>query len=107
MDTATIAIIVSALGVIFSLIFNLVAVNRNNKQETKEKATSIAVLNSDMGYVKSGIDDIKAKQSDTDNAMRDFATRVTQAEDSAKSAHHRLDNHETRIVQLEHDRDKE
>ena len=105
MDTATIAIIISAFGLILSLVFNLLSVNRNNKHETEEKATSIAVLNSDMGYVKSGIDDIKMKQGDTDNIMRELTKKVTQVEDSTKSAHHRLDNHESRIISLERDKE--
>lgn len=102
MDTAIIAVIISAIGLIVTLIFNVMSVNRNGKQDTEEKATSIAVLNSDMGYVKSGIDDIKLKQGTTDNILRDLTSKVTKAEDSAKSAHHRIDMHEVRIVKLEH-----
>lgn len=102
MDISTIAIIISALGLGITLIFNVISANRNGKQDTEEKATSIAVLNSDMGYVKSGIDDIKLKQGSTDNILRDLTSKVTKAEDSAKSAHHRIDMHEARIVKLEH-----
>ena len=102
MDISTLAIIISALGLVVTLIFNVISANRNGKQDTEEKATSIAVLNSDMGYVKSGIDDIKLKQGATDNILRDLTSKVTKAEDSAKSAHHRIDMHEARIVKLEH-----
>ena len=102
MDTATIALILSALGIIATLVFNIISANRNSKHDTEDKATSIAVLNSDMGYVKSGIDDIKLKQGSTDNILRDLTSKVTKAEDSAKSAHHRIDMHEARIVKLEH-----
>lgn len=102
MDISTLAIIISALGLVVTLTFNVISANRNGKQDTEEKATSIAVLNSDMGYVKSGIDDIKLKQGTTDNILRDLTSKVTKAEDSAKSAHHRIDMHEARIVKLEH-----
>lgn len=102
MDTAMTAVIISALGLVASIVFNIITSSRNNKHETEEKATSIAVLNSDMGYVKSGIDDIKLKQGTTDNILRDLTSKVTKAEDSAKSAHHRIDMHEARIVKLEH-----
>ncbi len=102
MDISTLAIIISALGLVVTLVFNVISANRNGKQDTEEKATSIAVLNSDMGYVKSGIDDIKLKQGSTDNILRDLTSKVTKAEDSAKSAHHRIDMHEARIVKLEH-----
>lgn len=102
MDTAIFAVVLSAVGIVISLIFNIVSANRNGKKDTEDKATSIAVLNSDIGYVKSGIDDIKLKQGSTDNILRDLTSKVTKAEDSAKSAHHRIDMHEARIVKLEH-----
>lgn len=97
--------IIGAIGTVSAIVFALLTAHRANKRETEDKATSIAVLNSDIGYVKSGIDDIKSKQTNTDNLMHDLTAKVTNAENSAKSAHHRLDMHEQRLVQLEHDQD--
>lgn len=100
-----IGIIIGAVGTISSIAFALYSASKANKRDTKEEATSIAVLNSDIGYVKSGIDDIKSKQTTTDNLIHDLTSKVVNAENSAKSAHHRLDMHEKRLVQLEHEQE--
>ena len=105
MNTTVFLQLLSALGTISAIVFAMIAAHRANKRDTEDKATSIAVLNSDIGYVKSGIDDIKSKQVNTDNLMHELTAKVTNAENSAKSAHHRLDMHEQRLVQLEHDQD--
>ena len=95
--------VIAAIGTISAIFFAVISFMRTNKRETEDKATSIAVLNSDIGYVKSGIDDIKQKQTVSDSMLHDLTSKVTKAEDSAKSAHHRLDLHEQRLVKLEHE----
>lgn len=97
--------IIGALGTISAITFALISAHRANKRDTEDKATSIAVLNSDIGYVKSGIDDIKQKQTNIDDSLYELNTRVSKTEDSAKSAHHRLDMHEARLVNLEHEQE--
>ena len=97
--------IIGAVGTISAITFALVSAQRANKQDTESKATSIAVINSDLGYVKSGIDDIKKKQESSDKMLTDLTAKVSQAESTAKSAHHRLDMHEARIVKLEHEQE--
>ena len=95
--------IIGAVGTVSAILFALLSAHKANKRETEDKATSIAVLNSDIGYVKSGIDDIKSKQSTTDVLIQELTSKTAHAEDSAKSAHHRLDMHEQRLVKLEHE----
>lgn len=95
--------IIGALGTLSAITFALISARRADKQDTESKATSIAVLNSDLGYVKSGIDDIKKKQDHSDTMLNNLTAKVSEVENSAKSAHHRLDMHEARIVKLEHE----
>lgn len=105
MGIGEISLIIGIIVGISGVVFSVVSAMRLNKKDTEEKATSIAVLNSDIGYVKSGIDDIKKQQGSTDSLVRDLTKQVTQAEDRAKSAHKRIDMHEQRLIKLEHDQD--
>lgn len=100
-----IGLILSGLSVTSAIIFAILTNKRADKHETEDKATSIAVINSDLGYVKSGIDRIERKQSTSDEFIRELTAKVSEAKDSAKSAHHRLDMHEARIVKLEHEQE--
>lgn len=52
------------------------------------------MLLSEIGYVKSGVDDIKAHQREQDNRHLDMVERVTAVEQSAKQAHRRIDRME-------------
>ena len=53
---------------------------------------------SDIGYIKSGIDDLKKKQDTTDERYLGLIERVKGTEDSVKSAHHRIDSLERKGV---------
>ena len=49
------------------------------------------MLLSEIGYVKSGIDDIKSHQREQDNRHLEMMERVTAVEQSVKQAHRRID----------------
>lgn len=97
--------LIGALGTISAITFAIITASRASKKAAKDDATAIAVLNSDLGYVKSGIDRIEQTQRNSDTMLHELTAQVSRAEDSAKSAHHRLDMHEARIVKLEHEQD--
>ena len=103
--TVNILTLLSVMGTISAIVFSIISAFRANKKDAKEEATAIAVLNSDLGYVKSGIDRIEQTQRTSDTLLHDLTAKVSNAENSAKSAHHRLDMHEARIVKLEHEQD--
>lgn len=92
--TAEIAIVVSIFGIVVSAVFAIISACRNSRHDSDERTAAIVGLQSDMGYVKSGIDDIKKKQWDSEQ-------KLTAAVESSKSAHKRLDEHEKRLLSLE------
>lgn len=98
--------IIALASVIFAFIFALISEIRASKRDTKNDAVAISTLNSDIGYVKSGIDDIKQKQNTTEDKLSELTIKVTNADSSAKSAHHRLDMHEARLVKIEHEKNE-
>lgn len=86
--------IVAAIGVISTIcaiIFGYAAFNRNNKTDTEDEAKRDATVLTEIGYIKSGVDDIKRKQDKQDEQYMKMAERVTAVEASAKQAHKRID----------------
>jgi len=86
--TVMIGIACSLIGV----VVGLVGAQRTRDKELREKAKEEAVVLTELGYVKSGIDDIKRKQEAQDEKYLDIAERMTKVEASAKQAHHRIDS---------------
>lgn len=86
--------IVAAIGVISTIcaiIFGYAAFNRNNKTDTEDEAKRDATVLTEIGYIKSGVDDIKRKQDKQDEQYIKMAERVTAVEASTKQAHKRID----------------
>lgn len=84
---AIIALVVGAVGIIFSFVTLL----RNKKQEDKAEGQSSGVMISDIGYIKAGVDEIKAEQKEQRKTNEELITRLTRVEESAKQAHKRID----------------
>lgn len=86
--------IVAAIGLVSTvcaIIFGYAAFNRNNKTDTEDEAKRDATVLTEIGYIKSGVDDIKRKQDKQDEQYMKMAERVTAVEASAKQAHKRID----------------
>ena len=54
-------------------------------------AKSDATVLSDIGYIKSGIDDIKTEQREQRKFNAEIVSRLVKVEESAKQAHKRID----------------
>lgn len=84
--------LVSVAASICAIVFGYVAFFRNRKTEDKEQGKEGGVLFTEIGYVKSGIDDIKRHQEKQDQQHVELIGRITRVEESAKQAHKRIDN---------------
>ena len=85
-------LLVAVLAPACAVVFGYIAMMRNKKSDTTQDARQDATVLSEIGYIKSGIDDIKAEQREQRNINMDVVTRLTAVEASAKQAHRRLDN---------------
>jgi len=79
--------ILSVISTICAIVFGYMAFARNRKKDDTEEGRNAGTMLSDIGYIKSGVDDIKAE----------VVSRITAVEESAKQAHKRLDGVEARI----------
>ena len=82
-----ISLIVGAAGI----VFGLVTLFRNKRQDDNEAGKASGTILSDIGYIKAGVDEIKAEQKEQRKTNIDFITRLTAVEESAKQAHKRID----------------
>lgn len=64
---------------------------RSQRKEHRDDGKQDGVILTEIGYIKSGVDDIKRKQERQDEKHIETITRVTAVEASAKQAHYRID----------------
>lgn len=89
-----ISIITSAiglLGTICAIIFGYMAFRRNETTDACSEAKQDGAVMTELGYIKSGVDDIKRKQDKQEQQHIEVVTRLTAVEESTKQAHHRID----------------
>ena len=88
---ATVSFVLSAIFGIGGLIFGIISAVRNKKTDDTKEAKEDGIILTELGYIKSGVDDIKHKQEEQDKKNFDFVRHLTAVEESAKQAHKRID----------------
>lgn len=96
MDWGTLGTIFGIVGVLASFVFAYLAFSRNKKRDDEGQGQQLGTIQSDLGYVKSGIDDIKKEQREQRSINQSLGERVTAVEESTKQAHKRIDHLETK-----------
>lgn len=77
-------------------IISYSAFARNKSKDDKSEGQQSGQMLTELGYIKSGIDDIKTEQREQRKINTETATRLASVEASAKQAHRRLDRIEGR-----------
>lgn len=87
------------LSVIMSLAFAgigaivaILTLRRSASKDDEEDGNTKGTILTEIGYIKSGVDDIKRHQEKQDDQYLDLRQRVTKVEASATQAHKRLDS---------------
>ena len=83
--------IVAIVGGIAGVVFGLVTLFRNKKQDDTQEGRESGTVLSDLGYIKAGVDEIKSEQKEQRKTNIEFITRLTAVEESTKQAHKRID----------------
>lgn len=86
-----VGILCSVTGIILSLIFSVLTHRRNTKNDSENAGEGRGVLQSDVGYIKAGIDDLKRENRAVNLKIDNISERVTRVEESCKQAHKRID----------------
>jgi peptidoglycan hydrolase CwlO-like protein len=93
---SVIALIVTIISVAFAIYFGLKGARRNDNTDIEKKAYEQASINVKLDQIGGDVRDIKY---DVTGVKKDFQLlneRVIKVEESAKSAHHRIDGIEER-----------
>ena len=96
----SIEIFLTALSVVSTacaIFFGYAAFKRNRKHDDEEEGKHAGSLLSDIGYIKSGVDDIKSEQKEQRKTNMEVVSMLTAVEESAKQAHKRIDSVSSRL----------
>ena len=85
--------IVSSLGMILAIVVSITTL----VSKSKEKSASDAELRVDIKYIRENVDSTNKLVKSLDEKIGGIDTRLARVEESAKSAHKRIDNIETKI----------
>ena len=89
----TISIIIAVVGCLLSVIAFFIGRQSASKQEGREAGQML----SEMGYLKSGIDDIKAEIKEQRKTYEALQNRVTIVERDLKTVFNKLDEIKERV----------
>lgn len=92
-----IAVLVSVIGGAAGVIFGIVTLFRNKRKDDEAGGKRDGIVLTELGYIKSSVDDIKRKQDKQDEQTVNFLRELSEVKESAKSAHKRIDTLEERI----------
>lgn len=99
--TIEISVLVGIVSVAFAVYFGLKSNRRNDVKDIEEKAARDTKINIKLDDISSDVKDIKQDLSSMSKRVDEIDKRVVIVEQSAKSAHKRLDG----IVGQKEDRD--
>ena len=85
------AIIISALSLIFGVYSGMAAIRRNNKSDNRREASEMTMVIVKLEDISSGISEIKTDLRNVKGDIKEITERLIVAEQSVKQAHERLD----------------
>lgn len=89
--------LISIIGGIAGIVFGVITYARNRRQDNTDEGKRTGAIMSELGYIKSGVDDVKRKQEKSDDTIMGFMKELTAVQESTKQAHKRIDGLEERI----------
>ena len=82
--------ILAVVGTVCSIVFGYLAFTRNKTHDERGEGQQTGTILTELGYVKSGVDDIKAETREQRKVNTELYSRLTAVESSAKQAHQRI-----------------
>ena len=85
-------IIIGMASALFGILLGAIGLKRTFKNDIKEESNSQTKFEMQLNYISRGVDDIKLDMKMQDNKINGVIERVAKVEESAKSAHKRIDD---------------
>lgn len=86
-EVISVGLLCTALGVSISYF----TFRRNSNKDIKEDASKDGEVKTTLAYISKGVDEIRIDIKAQDRKISDISERLIRVEESAKSAHKRLD----------------
>lgn len=86
-----ITVLISLLCAVGGFTLSYAAHRRTSKKEASEDGKVDGIMLTELGYIKSRVDDIKQNQKLQEERYVQLAIQITSVEAAAKQAHKRLD----------------
>jgi hypothetical protein len=86
-----IQVFISIIATLGGFLLAYFTFSRNKAKDEKSEGQVTGQVLTELGYIKGGIDDIKAEQREQRKINTEFYSRLSAVEASTKSAHHRID----------------
>lgn len=94
--TIEVAILLSGVSLGFAIFFGLKGMRRNQKKDDAEEASTMTTVIVKLENISAGISEIKAEMNNLKCDLREQRERLVIVEESAKSAHKRIDEMKTK-----------
>ncbi|MHC1683404.1 MAG: hypothetical protein AB6733_10690 [Clostridiaceae bacterium] len=78
----------------FGALISFLTYRKSESKEVKEDGTKDGEIKATLAYISKGVDDIRIDIKANERRVTELAERVTRVEESAKSAHKRIDDME-------------
>ncbi len=86
-----VAVLCTLIGVAISLATFYLARKKETKEESKKDTEQIVRMETKLDVIKQNVEEIRLDNKDFSKTIHQLSERVTAVEQSAKSAHHRID----------------
>lgn len=91
--------VITLLGTGVSICIAYLGFMRNAKHDEKSEGEADGVVMTELGYIKSGIDDLKRSQREQDRRYVETMQSIAEIKTSLAQAHTRIDNLEHKGVE--------
>ena len=91
MELTVIVAVISVVSAISGMLLGWKGHANDVKARDTQSTSDNTKLKTDLDYLIRGVDDIRREQKSQDRKLDDISDRVTRVEESAKSAHKRID----------------
>jgi hypothetical protein len=86
-----ITVLISVVAGLLGIFFGYKGHERSQRAENRDEGKQSGVVLTEIGYIKSSLDDIKLSLREQARINTDLFERLAATESSAKQAHHRID----------------
>lgn len=100
--TVEVALLISGVSLAFALYQGITNMKRNKAQDDKQDASQLTTVIVKLENIGEGVNEIKSDMKGVKEDVVELRERIVAVEQSAKSAHHRVDLLE-RVCGGEHD----